>query len=309
MTVIRRPRTTHDVPSAVEPAGRCPPPTSPPVPTSFIPRRNRVRRVESTLASRHLGRAVRLTALLPPGYRANLLTRYPLLVLHDGQDFEALRLERRLGLAYGRGTVTPRVIVGVHADERRMREYATSGQPDYAGRGDLADAHRRFVVEELLPHLQHKYRLRRSRDYRALAGFSLGGLSAFDIAWHHEDLFGAVGCFSASFWWRSREFDAADPDADRIVVDRIRLASRMPQLRYYFVVGTEEETSDRNDNGIIDAIDDTLDVIAALRERGVPGRDVAYRLVEGGKHDQASWGPALVAWLEELTRAEWGRGG
>ena len=255
------------------------------------------------MASRHLGRRVRLTALLPPGYRVNLLTRYPLLLVNDGQDFDALDLRRRLGAAYARRTVSPQVVVGVHADERRMREYGVSGLPDYRGRGDLADAYRRFLVEELLPYLRGRFRLRDGREHRAIAGFSLGGLSAFDVAWRHEDLFAAVGCFSASFWWRSRAFDPAAPDADRIALDRIREASRPADLRYHFSVGTDEETSDRNGNGIVDVIDDTLDVIDALRGRGVAGRAIAYRLVEGGGHDQATWGPALVEWLEESAQA------
>ena len=240
---------------------------------------------------------MQLTILLPPGYRLNLLTRFPLLLLNDGQDFDALELQRRLTAAYGVRAVAPRVVVGVHANERRMREYGTSGRADYAGRGDLADAYRQFVIHELLPYLGRRYRLRKTRDARAIAGFSMGALSAFDIAWHHADAFGAVGCFSGSFWWRARAFDPANPDADRIVPARIALAARPAELRYYFMVGTDEEESDRNGNGIIDAIDDTLDVIAALRERGVPEADIRYRLVEGGRHDQATWGPAVVEWM------------
>lgn len=263
-----------------------------------------VRNVAFAVDSTHLGRRVTVTALLPPGYRVHLLTRYPLLLVNDGQDFPDLNLARRLAVAYGRRTISPRIVVGVHADERRVREYGMSSQPDYAGRGDLADAYRRFVVDELLPRLRRRFRLRAGREHAAIAGFSLGGLSAFDVAWRHEDLFGAVGCFSASFWWRSRAFDAADPDADRIVVDLIHAASRPASLQYYFCVGTREEDSDRNGNGIIDAIDDTLDVIGALRERGVEGRAVAYRLVEGGEHDPATWGPALLDWLRERRRPE-----
>ena len=266
----------------------------------FVPRRGRLRRVELALASRQLGREVRLTVLLPPGYRLHLLRRYPLVLVHDGQDFDALDLERRLGRALAEQRVTPRIVVGIHADERRLREYGTSGQPDHAGRGDLADAHRRFVTRELLPFLDGKYRLRRDRRDRAIAGFSLGALGAFDVAWHHEQLFGELACFSASFWWRSTPFDPQRPDADRIAVDRIRRAHRAADLRYTFVVGSAEEESDRNGNGIVDVIDDTLDVIAALRDRGVSGAGLRYRLLEGGRHDQATWGPALVDWLADL---------
>ena len=271
-------------------------PASPPPPAKAL------RREEFEVASRRLGRRVRVTALLPPRYRLNVLARYPLLIVNDGQDFDRLELERRLRSAYRAREVQPRVVIGVHADERRMREYGTSREPDYAGRGDLADAYRRFVVEELLPLLLGRYRLRGGRDHRAIGGVSLGGLSAFDIAWWHELKFGAVGCFSASFWWRSSPPDPAHPDADRIVVERVRHAVRAADLQYYFMVGTEEEASDRNGNGIIDVIDDTLDVIAALRDRGVRSRSLRYDCVDGGRHEPATWGPELIRWLSWLDR-------
>lgn len=280
-------------------------PTTLPLPTSYLPavpprfisRRGRVRRVELALASAALGREVRITALLPPGYRLNLLARYPVLLVNDGQDFGALDLERRLGLAYRDGAVAPRIVVGLHADHDRMREYGTSGAPDYAGRGDRADAYRRFVIREALPFLRARFRLRKTREHVAVCGFSLGALSAFDVAWHHPDLIGHVGCFSGSFWWRSAPFDPRRPDADRIAVERVRAAARPADLRYHFAVGTAEETSDRNANGIIDAIDDTLDLIGALRARGVAQEAISYHVVDGGRHDQATWGPALIDWL------------
>ena len=53
----------------------------------YLSRRARVKRVEMSVMSRHLNREVRLTVLLPPGYRVNLLGRYPVTILNDGQDF------------------------------------------------------------------------------------------------------------------------------------------------------------------------------------------------------------------------------
>jgi len=221
-------------------------------------------------------------------------------LLNDGQDFLALNLERRLRLAFARGHVGPRIVVGIHADERRMREYGTSNQPNDRGLGDLANAYRIFIVDELMPFLRRMYRLRRHREFWAIGGFSLGALSAFDIGYKHESSFADIGCFSASFWWRSTPFNPAAPDENRIVIDRIRRSSRAADLRYFFMVGSDEETSDRNNNGIIDAVDDTLDVIAALRDKGVSGGDITYHFVEGGEHNQATWGPALITWMALL---------
>ncbi len=273
----------------------------------FAERRRKVQQLtvwplELRIPSHHLGRWVNLSVLKPPGYNKNFLSSYPLVVVNDGQDFTDLKLPERLSSALRSKRVRPRVIVGVHADGQRMREYGTSATSDYAGRGDRANAHRLFVTEELLPYLEYHFRIRKAREQRTVCGFSLGGLSAFDIGWMHPELFANVGCFSASFWWRKHDFDPNDPDADRIAVEQIRHAGKLPPLSYYFQVGTDEEASDRNGNGIIDAIDDTLDVITALRERGHPTRALHYELVEGGEHNQGTWGPAFVDFLRWLDR-------
>lgn len=258
------------------------------------------RQLEHEFYSRILGRNVKLSIILPPYYRLSVLSRYPLVLLNDGQDFPELQLFDRLQAAYAKTDLRPRIIVGMHADEGRMREYGTSTVLDHAGRGDLAAAHRRFVTTELLPWLRRDFRVSRRRQDIAIGGFSLGGLSAFDIAWQHAHTFGAVGCFSASFWMRSAPFRRETPDRDRIIVDLVNNAAQAPNLDYWFMAGDREEESDRNGNGVIDVIDDTKDVIAALGRQGVPDERIGYVEVIGGEHNQRTWGPMVVEWLAWL---------
>ena len=258
------------------------------------------RSIDHVLFSKALGRDVRISIILPPYYRLAMMQRYPLVVLNDGQDFPELKLLDRLSNYYRGSRATSRIIVGIHANERRMREYGTADIPDYVGRGDLAAEHSRFVTTELLPWLKSRLRISRRREDVALGGFSLGGLSAFDIAWRNAHHFGSVGCFSASFWWRSAPMRLEAPDADRVAVDQIMATERLPDLNFYFMAGDHEEESDRNGNGIIDVIDDTQDVIAALHAKGISDERIAYQLVEGGEHNQTTWGPAVIDWLKWL---------
>ena len=69
--------------------------------------------------------------------------------------------------------------------------------------------------------------------------------------------------------------------------------------QFWFQCGTEDEMADRNKNGIIDAIEDTLDLIYELEvlgfERGV---DVEYFEMEGGKHDEETWSKAMPEFLK-----------
>ncbi|WP_273569044.1 alpha/beta hydrolase [Maribacter halichondriae] len=132
-------------------------------------------------------------------------------------------------------------------------------------------------------------------------GMSLGGLSAFDIAYNHPLFFGKIGVFSGSFWWRKKAYVKKDiADRSRIILDVIKNGTPPKHLKFWLQTGTEDETADRNNNGIIDAIDDTLDVIKELQLKGYsyPG-DITYVEIEGGKHDLPTWAiifPDFLKW-------------
>lgn len=192
------------------------------------------------------------------------------------------------------------VAIGIHASKDRLREYGTAQQSDYKGRGDLAKAYGWFVLNILLPKLRSRFRLSSDPADAAFAGFSLGGLSAFDIVWSNPEVFGTAGVFSGSLWWRSTEVCLNNPDADRIMHDIVmQSAQASAQQRYWFQCGTLDETEDRNQNGIIDSIDDTLDLIRALREKGVEEQNLQYVEIDGGRHEPATWGlsmPDFLTW-------------
>jgi len=130
---------------------------------------------------------------------------------------------------------------------------------------------------------------------------SLGGLSAFDIAYNHPLFFGKIGVFSGSFWWRKKAYIKKDvADRSRIILDVIKNGHASKNLKFWLQTGTEDEIADRNKNGVIDAIDDTLDVIKELELKGYsyPG-DITYVEIEGGKHDLPTWAmifPEFIEW-------------
>jgi len=131
-----------------------------------------------------------------------------------------------------------------------------------------------------------------------IAGYSLGGLSALDIAWNNPQIFHKAGAFSGSFWWRKRELGAGYTEKDRIMHAVIRKSSIREGMKFWFEAGTDDEQADRNNNGIIDAIDDTLDLISELIIKGYkPYYDVCYYEVNGGKHNPETWGKAFPAFL------------
>lgn len=247
-------------------------------------------------SSEALGREVVLEVYLPPGYSASD-KRYGVLYLNDGQDAKALRLQNTLDSLYRQNRIEPLIVVGIHAGDR-LQEYGTASTPDYKKRGSKAGAYAAFVTEELVPYVNARFRTLTEPGQTAFAGFSLGGLSALDIVWHHPEVFGKVGVFSGSLWWRTKPQEDGYTDADRIMHRIVRNSPKKEGLRFWFEAGTRDETSDRNHNGLIDSIEDTLDLIAELDRKGYSQpQAVTYVQVAGGEHNPETWGKVMPDFL------------
>lgn len=211
-----------------------------------------------------------------------------------------MHFEKILGKLYAQSAIRPLLCCAIYCGPERRMEYGTQFYPDYKKRGARAPQYTAFIFQELLPLLSEKYNHGQPFPDQAFAGFSLGGLSALDIAWNRPDQFKRVGVFSASLWWRS--LDQNDPEYDddqhRIMHQQVRQAKKIPALKFFFQCGALDETKDRNNNGIIDSIDDTRDLIRELEARGyVPGKDIDYLELPDGHHDVFTWGKAMPYFL------------
>lgn len=256
--------------------------------------------LKGSVFSFNLDRSVTFRLVAPPNYRESP-TPFPVLLMNDGQDYVGLNLEKTLSDAYKDKKTIPFIFVGLEADQNRLYEYGTAISADFKGRGNKASQYSRFIIEEFIPFLSKEFKVSPPVHNWVYCGFSLGGLSAFDIAFNNAQFFGKVGVFSGSFWWRRKAYQNHDTkDRSRITLDMIKNSRHQAPLQYFFQCGTEEETDDRNNNGVIDVIDDTLDVINELQLKGYsyPG-DIYYKQIEGGKHDLPTWGsvlPHFVKW-------------
>lgn len=220
-----------------------------------------------------------------------------LLLLNDGQELENLELMPTLEQLYKTGRIKPVLVVAIHAGEDRLQEYGVAGKPDFKKRGSKADVYTQFIITELLPEIKEQTSIS-DFETTAYAGFSLGGLSAFDIAWNNSSVFHKVGVLSGSFWWRCRDLAKGYTDSDRIMHSVIKATTAKPDLKFWLQTGTKDETTDRNKNGIIDAIDDTIDLIKELEHKGYARpTDIQYVEVVGGSHDTTTWAKALPRFL------------
>jgi hypothetical protein len=102
-------------------------------------------------------------------------------------------------------------------------------------------------------------------------------------------------------WWRNlaQEDEQYDDDKHRIMHKQIRDGKYVPGLRFFFQCGNMDETMDRNNNGIIDSIEDTLDLIKELEEKGYAmSKDIHYLEMTDGRHDIETWGRAMPEFLK-----------
>jgi enterochelin esterase-like enzyme len=248
--------------------------------------------------STHLKREVIFDIIGPSKLPENL----PVLLMNDGQDFDQLgiiKIIERYLISGGK----PFLYVGIHTNQNRMQEYGVSGHADYKKRGALAKNYSKFIIKEFLPHIQKLYQTSEKQQDNYFCGFSLGGLSAFDIVWDNPSVFSKVGVFSASFWWRDKDYiDGFVEDNDRIMHKKIRASNHKPGLSFWLECGTEDEKADRNKNGIIDAIDDTLDIIKELKKLGYSDSEITYLEVPNGQHNFGTWSkvfPDFLKWVFE----------
>lgn len=252
--------------------------------------------IQEAIESVLLARKVKLEYFVAPGVVVSETT--PLLLINDGQDMEKLGLAEMLLGMYRLNSLQPILCVAIHAGTDRKMEYGTASQPDYLGRGARAAHYRDFVITELLPHIQQHFRVKHFQEM-AFAGFSLGGLSALDIVWHHPHLFSKVGVFSGSLWWRQKSYeDNYDNDRDRIMHQLIRKGSAASHIHFFFQCGLLDETADRNNNGIIDSVEDTLDIIQELKAKGYSADQIRYHEMKDGAHNIETWATAMPYFLK-----------
>lgn len=247
------------------------------------------------VAAPTLGNSRDIFVYLPTDYAQNDSRTYPVLYLNDGQDHAAFRLHETLARLQARREMQPAIVVAIPTTPDRLREYGTAVVPNAQGLGDKAAAYAAFVVEELMPMVNNRFR---TRGPALIAGVSLGGLSAFDLAWNTPGLFGTVAVFSGSFWWRAADEEIAITPGARIAHEMVKLGPHRPGLRFWLQAGTRDEVNDRDSNGVIDAIQDTIELLDELLVLGyTPGDDAAYVEVLGGCHNYETWSAALPLFL------------
>lgn len=146
------------------------------------------------IQSRILGQPVRYSIYLPDGYE-NGNRRYPVLyLLHGYSDNETGwtqygEVEHTISKSIESGDATKMIIVMADAK-------VTWYMNDYAGKTKFED----FYIKEFIPFIDSSYRTRASKQFRAIAGLSMGGYGSLLYATKYPELFAACAPLSAAVW-------------------------------------------------------------------------------------------------------------
>src|SRR5437868_15552107 len=164
--------------------------------------------------SRILGNRRDVLVYLPPGYRRFSRKRYPVLYLHDGQNvFDAATSFS--GVEWGvdetaerlirQKLIEPLIIVAIaNTGEERVHEYApTRGVIDAKAKRKkrskgLARKYGKFLIQELKPFIDSKYRTKPEAEFTGLGGSSLGGLLVMTLGLWFSNVFSRLAVMSPS---------------------------------------------------------------------------------------------------------------
>ncbi|MBP7558247.1 MAG: esterase family protein, partial [Chitinophagaceae bacterium] len=158
-----------------------------------------------TLSSAILGKAVRYTIYLPPDYESSE-RYYPVVYLLHGytdNDMGWLQfgeINRYADKAIAEGTIPPMIIVMPNADSSF-----------YVNSFDGKQKYEDFFITEFIPGIEKTYRIRSAKQFRGVAGLSMGGYGTLIYSLKHPDMFAAAAPLSAAVFDDSTIVNMAQP--------------------------------------------------------------------------------------------------
>lgn len=139
------------------------------------------------------------------------------------------------------------------------------------------------LLADLIPFIEKTYAVKTDRQWRALAGLSMGGGQALNFGLGNLDTFAWVGGFSSAPNTRPPAELVKDPD---LAAKKLRLL--------YVACGDQDRLLFISQN-----------VHNLLDEKKVPH---VYRVIPGGRHDFKVWKSDLYQFAQRLFRDEQGPG-
>lgn len=150
---------------------------------------------------------------LPEGYRTG--DSCDVLYMHDGNMlFDATttwnrqewRVDEVMDSLIHAGKIRPCIVVGIYNTDDRLTEYFPAKTWQHVAEADrkkakidklTADAYLQFIVKELKPFIEERYKPLTSREHTFMMGSSMGGLISLYALCEYPQVFGGAACLSS----------------------------------------------------------------------------------------------------------------
>jgi predicted alpha/beta superfamily hydrolase len=226
---------------------------------------------------------------LPASYEKEPHKRYPVMYMFDGHNvfFDS---DATFGKSWGMAQYMTQsekelIIVAVecnHMGNNRLQEYspinfenATLGKIKGKGR-----TYMKWLIGELKPYIDENYRTMPDRENTIIAGSSMGGLMALYACCVYNHVFQRAACLSPSIWVDTGK-----------VIELIARAHIKNDTCIYMDYGSQEMY---NHAANAEALTSTAHLLLTKRV------NLAFRIVPGGTHSEASWEKQIPIFMECL---------
>ncbi|MFZ5952270.1 MAG: alpha/beta hydrolase-fold protein [Candidatus Rifleibacteriota bacterium] len=229
---------------------------------------------------------------LPRSYDSSRSLRYPVIYMHDGGNlfdpgtsFGGVDwgVDEAMSEGIENGLLPAAIIVGIANTADRMSEYTPFPDPKHKG-GD-GENYARFIVEELKPEIDRKFRTLTDRNNTFIGGSSLGGLISLYIGISRPQTFSGIMAISPSIWW-----------ANGGIIDWL-LKNQIEKYkgRIWVDMGTREGE---------EAIEFSRKLNSTLREKAPGFKGLVYKEFPGGTHSEGSWKKRILLPLKFVLQAK-----
>ncbi|WP_270406215.1 alpha/beta hydrolase [Paenibacillus timonensis] len=252
----------------------------------------------SNVYSKLLGNSRDIYVYLPPSYGEAANLRYPVIYAQDGQhmfasdgmggSWEMHRTAERLSKE---GRMREVIIVAVSSiSDQRIVEYFHEhpGVREAFHASCKGELYERFLIEELKPMIDSRFRTLTDREHTALIGSSAGGLVSYHIAFRRPDVFGQVAILSP-FLVHTVVNEQGDGTNKTEPLRELKLYRsypvKPPAVRVWVDVGGAEGLiMPRHVRAFVDEL-----IEAGFK----PGEDLMFLLDEAAGHSQLDWARRL----------------
>lgn len=237
-----------------------------------------------------------LRVFLPGNYFSphNRLRHYPVLFLQDGQNVfdkatsfsgKEWEADETVDHLVSEFKIPPMFIVGIdNAGEQRASEYLTypdshnrefqSKNPPELEGTKYAD----FLIKEVMPFLQKRYRIATGPGSTALGGSSYGAVASLTTALHRPGVFGQLLLESPSLWV-----------GDGKLLAEVEKSKVLPQ-KIYLGTGTKEAGNAESDALILRNFNELEQI---LKAKGMGPSRLKVVIEKDAQHNETAWARRL----------------